>query len=153
MRTLVLYFSVSGNTEKVAQAIAGAVDGETIRVQPKGKKKVIIPIAAFQSVFKASPAMDPLPIEPAEYDLIFVGYPVWAGHAAPWMNSLSRSYPLAGRNVAFFCTCGNSAGKSLEQMRENFPNANVLDTMKVVTPMKDDADLVAWAKEVVRQVR
>ena len=65
MKILVLYFSVSGNTEKVAQVIGKSVDGELVRIYPKGQKKVVVPIAVFQTLFKAAPKIDPFPIEPA----------------------------------------------------------------------------------------
>ncbi len=153
MKSLVLYFSVGGNTEAVANTIGSTVNADIVRIQPIGNKKVILPIGAFQAVFKASPKIDPLNVEPAEYDLIFVGCPVWVGHAAPWMNSLANSFPLAGRNVALFCTCGNDPGKSLEQMQRNFPNARILDTISVKTPMKDPSEVIDWAKGVVGKAR
>ena len=153
MDILILYYSMSGNTEEVARAIHSAVDGKLMKFEPKGGKRVSVAKGAVQALFKAKPPMEPLAIDPAEYDLIFLGCPVWAGHAAPVIHSFAGMYPLAGKKVALFCTCADKPGVTLEQMKEKFPNAEIIDTMCVKTPMKDTAEVVKWANEVLERSR
>ncbi len=149
MNTLVLYFSATGKTERIAEVIHSVTAGDMIKLVPKGKKLQPVIIAGFQAMMKMAPDMEPLAIDPAEYDLIFVGGPVWAGHAAPMINSLGASYPMAGKKVAFFCTCADKPGRTLEQMKALFPSATVLDTISVKTPLKDETAIVEWVRGVV----
>ena len=80
-KILVTYFSRTGNTQKVAEAIFQALDGD----------KILKPMAEAGSL--------------GAYRLIFVGFPVQS-HSLPFpVESFLRSIP-EGMNVALFCTHG-----------------------------------------------
>jgi flavodoxin len=81
-RFLVAYFSLTGNTKMVAEAVYAALDGE----------KEIGPIDEIRS------------LEP--YDLVFIGFPVVA-HSVPYrVGEFLKKIP-AGKQIAFFCTHGS----------------------------------------------
>jgi len=81
MRSLVVYYSETGNTEKVAKAIARAVAGDVKRVE------------------------ETKPDELVDYDLIFIGTPVHgSGPAKKIENFLDELPQLSGKKAVAFCT-------------------------------------------------
>ena len=111
-KTLVLYYSLTGNTKMVAEEIARNVgaDIEAIEEREQG----------------VLPEIQPVQADLSKYDVIFLGYPVWFGTYAPpvitWLNSVD----LSGKKVVPFCTFGSggleSSTKDLEAAQ---PKADV----------------------------
>ena len=92
-RTLVLYYSLSGNTEKVAKAIFGNI--------PENKE-----IKRFTDKF-----------EPTDFDLIFVGFPVYSfGPIGQAKEFITNS--LQGQNIALFMTMSLTAAPASDQVKE-----------------------------------
>ncbi len=98
-KTLVTYFSRTGNTKKVAEAITGALQGD----------KVLLPI---------DEATDLTP-----YSLMFVGFPVQS-HSVPYQVELFLKRIPAGKKIALFCTHGSLLGSTLS--REALEYASLL---------------------------
>lgn len=88
MKSLVTYFSQTGNTEILARAIYDAITIE----------KEITPIEAGQSA--------------KGFDIIFCGFPVHAHSVPGKVHSFIKDIP-AGQNIAFFCTHGSLRGGQL----------------------------------------
>jgi len=117
--TLIAYYSWTGHTRDIADAIAAALgsDVEQIReVRPRAG-----PIAYIRSVWEAlrgrAASLEPLERDPSRYDLTVLGTPVWAGR----MSSPMRSYILQQRGklgrIALFCSEGGANGdEALAQM-------------------------------------
>jgi flavodoxin len=107
-KTLVAYFSRTGNTRQVAQAIYDALDGE----------KEILPIDQVAS-------LDP-------YDFVFIGFPVQM-HSLPFpVEQFIKTIP-ARKKIAFFCTHGSLPGHRLSREAIEYavvlaPQAKVLGT-------------------------
>ena len=81
MKSLIVYYSESGNTEKVAEAIAGAIAGDIKRVE------------------------ETKPEELVDYDLIFIGTPVHGSRPAKKIEDFLDELPqLQGKKAAAFCT-------------------------------------------------
>lgn len=107
-RVLVVYYSRSGTTRRVAEAISVALhcDIEAI-VDRTSRAGAIGYLRSLVAAFQRRPS----PIEatlkdPGSYDLVVIGTPVWAGS----VSSPVRSYLMANKarlgKVAFFCTLG-----------------------------------------------
>lgn len=88
--TLVAYFSLTGNTQKVASAIFASLP----------EPKTIMPIAEVQGL--------------VEYDLIFVGFPVHSHSVPPPAEKFLRSIPK-GKKIALFSTHGSHTGSRLSR--------------------------------------
>ena len=115
MKSLITYYSYSGNTNKVAQTIARVLNKNTEvdmqRLMPKEEIKTFLAQcrAAFRHkridleggvIFNVSP-----------YDYILIGSPVWAFAPTPAINTyLDNITGLAGKRVIFFLTSGSGAG-------------------------------------------
>ena len=110
MKTLVVYFSRSGHTRQVANEIATrcGADLEAI-VEPPGRAgPMSYWRALWQAIMRAKPPIGPAAKDPAAYDLVIIGTPIWAFRLAPPVRSYASQYARQFKQVAFFCTEGGS---------------------------------------------
>ncbi len=130
-KVLVLYYSLTSNTKTVAQEIATRLDAdieEITLVEPYD--------TAFQATIdrcKADrekgilPEINPLKSNVADYDWIFLGYPIWFGTYAPPIASLLEKVDLSDKQVVPFCTFGSGGlESSVKDLVEAEPNAMIL---------------------------
>jgi len=130
-KMLVLYYSQTSNTKAVAQEIATRlkIDIEEITlVEPYD--------TAFQATIdrcKAdrkkgiTPEINPLKSDIADYDIIFLGFPIWFGTYAPPIATLLDKIDLSGKKVVPFCTFGSGGLESSGQdLVERLPNTEIL---------------------------
>jgi flavodoxin len=108
-RILVVYYSRTGHTERVARRLAealGDADLEPIHDRAHRAGPLGFLRSAYQAVTRALVDLEPATHDPRDYDLVVIGTPVWGAMPA----SPVRSYLWRHRDVlpelAFFCTCG-----------------------------------------------
>ncbi len=111
-RILIAYYSMGGNTHGLAveirEALAGDADVERIR-EPRNREGVVGTLGAMlDAVARRQPPIDPILMDPARYDLLFLGGPVWAGRIASPVRTYTSSQGSRAARVAFFCTEGGS---------------------------------------------
>ena len=130
-KVLVLYYSLTSNTKTVAQEIATRLNAdieEIALVEPYD--------TAFQATIdrcKADrekgilPEIKPLKANVADYDWVFIGYPIWFGTYAPPIASLLEKVDLSDKWVVPFCTFGSGGlESSAKDLAEKQPNAKVM---------------------------
>ena len=130
-KVLVLYYSQTSNTKAVATEIANRLTAdieEVTLVEPYD--------TAFQATIERckadrkkgiTPEIQPLKSNIADYDVIFIGYPIWFGTFAPPMASLLDKVDLSGKKVVPFCTFGSGGlESSVKDLAEKQPNAEIL---------------------------
>jgi len=108
MRILVAHYSLTGNTRTLAQELAHGLGArlEEIRdARPRGKFGTVLR-ALLDNVRKREAALAMPVHDPADYDLLLVGGPVWGRRIAPPVRAYARRYGSRARRVAFFCTLG-----------------------------------------------
>ena len=131
-KVLVLYYSLTSNTKTVAQEIATRLNAdieEITLVEPYD--------TAFQATIdrcKADrekgilPEIKPLKSNVADYDWIFIGYPIWFGTYAPPIASLLEKVDLSDKWVVPFCTFGSGGlESSVKDLTEKQPNAKIVN--------------------------
>ena len=110
-KALVLYYSQTGTTEKVALAIAektGADVEAIVAVNPyDGDYNATIQRGLQEMQNGIYPELQPLTSNLADYDVVFIGYPVWFGTYAPPVETLLNTADLKGKKVVPFCTFGS----------------------------------------------
>lgn len=130
-KVLVLYYSQTSNTKAVAQEIAtrlGADIEEVVAVNPyDGDFQATIERCMQEREQGTTPAIEPLVADIAQYDVIFIGYPIWFGTFAPPVAALLDQVDLSGKKVVPFCTFGSGGlESSVKDLAEKQPNAEVL---------------------------
>lgn len=76
-----------------------------------------------------------------DYDVIFLGYPLWLGEMPMPVRSFLKKYDLSGKTIAPFISSGGSTSviKTIEMMREFQPNAKILDYFFTTTSHLEDS--------------
>lgn len=135
-KALVVYYSRSGNTRAVAEAIHAAVGGDIIELQPVTPYPEAYRATTDQAKRElASGYKPPLKnkIERLEaYDVVFVGSPNWWGTVAGPVRTFLSDYDLSGKRIAPFITHeGSALGRSVADIKAFCPQAAVLDGLAV----------------------
>lgn len=114
MKTLVVYYSRSNITKEIAKEIQKELNCDIEEIKPlKGYDgKTGYAKAGYESVTKKTPEIEAIENNPADYDLVVIGTPVWASTmASPVYTYLTQNKDKLN-NVAFFATCGGSGDES-----------------------------------------
>ena len=153
-KILVAYFSASGVTKGVAQRLAKAAGADLFEIRPA------VPYTqadlnwtdkkSRSSVEMNDPLSRPEIAEKlpnmADYDTVFVGYPIWWYVAPHIINTFVESYYLSGKTLVAFATSGGSGiGKTVEELKKLYPDANWKDGKLLNTI--SDKELVDWASK------
>ncbi len=162
MKKLVVYYSLSGNTRLVAETIAKAADADVLELVPEKEA----PSGGFRRIvwggrsarMREKPALKPFALDPGQYDMFFLGTPVWAWTIAPPLNTFLSGYSLEGKPVALFCCHGGGPGKALERMRAAVPEAVFAGELALKEPGSNDTPVqlehvVEWVKTVLSKLQ
>lgn len=111
-KVLVAYYSWSGHTKAVAEQIHSEVGGDIFEIQPEKAYskdyKEVVDVAKQEMNDNARPAVANKVDNMDQYDVIFVGYPIWWGKAPMFVYTFLEGYNLQGKTVIPFCTSGGS---------------------------------------------
>ena len=138
-KTLVVYFSATGNTKAVAEEISrltGADLYEIVPADPYTDADLNYnnnDCRANQEMndTSARPAIGSGVIDVSPYDIVFVGYPIWRGTMPRIINTFLDTYDLSGKTVLPFCTSGSSGiTQSVSDFRAAEPGADVRDGLR-----------------------
>lgn len=130
-KVLVLYYSQTSNTKQVATEIATRLNAdieEIVPVQPyDGEFEATIQRCMKEREEGILPEVKPLTSDLSEYDVIFIGYPVWFGTFAPPVGAFLSQVDLSGKKIVPFCTFGSGGlESSMKDLAEKQPNAEIL---------------------------
>ena len=107
-KVLVAYFSYSGTTRNVATALSEETGGNLFEITPQDGYSNVYTQSNREIRGNQRPALAGTVENMDEYDVVFVGYPVW-WHATPApINTFLESYDLTGKLIIPFCTSGES---------------------------------------------
>ena len=133
MKTLVIYYSLSGNTQTVAEAIANTLKADINRLEDKHSRTgpLGMLLTIYQVLFSRPGKIRFASTNPNEYDLLILGAPIWIMKLAPPM----RSYILKEKNkfkqVAFFCTEGTSGASNAFKAMESLCAKKPVATLEI----------------------
>lgn len=155
-KMLVAYFSASGVTAKAAWKLSEATGADLYEIKPevpyssadldwtnkKSRSSVEMNDPAFRPVIAGK-------LEGMEqYDVVFVGFPIWWYVAPTIINTFLESYDFAGKTVVPFATSGGSGmGKTNERLAPSCPGATLLQG-KMLNGSLSQKELKAWAESL-----
>lgn len=130
-KTLVLYYSLTGNTKLVAEEIAsqlGADIEEIVCVNPYDTNfQACIQRCLLDREAGTVTEIKPVKADLTKYDIIFIGYPVWFGTYAPPIATFLTNNNLSGKKIVPFCTFGSGGlESSVNDIAAAQPNAEML---------------------------
>ena len=124
MKTLIVYYSLEGNTEYAAGEMASTLGADMLRIEPVKA----YPTSCFRKFFwggksavmAEKPELQPYTFQPTKYDRIIFGFPVWAGNVTPPLHTfvMENQEALKDKRIAAFaCQSGSGAEKALRKLK------------------------------------
>ena len=124
---LVAYFSATGTTEGVAENIAAGLNADLYEIVPQ-EPYTDADLNYNDDDSRSTIEMNDPDARPAisgsvenmeQYDIVFIGYPIWWGEAQRIISTFVESYDFSGKTIVPFCTSGGSGiGSSAEDLEE-----------------------------------
>lgn len=154
-KALVAYFSASGVTAKVAERLAGVVGADLFEIKPETpytRDDLDWQNARSRSSVEmndrnARPAIGSKVEDMGQYEVVFVGFPVWWYREPSLIDTFMEAYDFSGKTIVPFATSGMSGiGDSGKNMQELAPNARVV-TGKRFQSSVFEKELDSWAGE------
>ena len=120
--TLIVYYTLEGNTDYAAKKIAKAMGYEVLRLRPakryprKGALKFLV--GGKSACLAETPKLKPYEFNADDYARIIFGFPVWAGNVTPPIRTFIKENDLQGKNIAAFaCQGGAGAEKAFGKLK------------------------------------
>lgn len=157
MKTLIVYYSYTGNTKKIAEKIHKEIGGDIAEI------KTVVPYkGSYNSVVEQGkkevnqgymPEIEPLGVNLEEYDTIILGTPVWWYTFAPTVKTFLEQNDFSGKKIYTFTTNGGWIGHTFKDVEKVCTGASVkgeinirFDEDKLRTPENEIERLLAvWA--------
>ena len=154
-KKLVAYFSASGTTAAVAENLAKAAGADLYEIKPavaytradlnwqdKNSR------SSVEMRDKSSrPALADTGANIADYDTIFVGFPIWWYVAPTIINSFLEAYDFSGKKIVLFATSGGSGfGKAVAGLQPSAPHATIVEGA-LLNGRPNEAKLKAFADQ------
>ena len=141
-KVLVLYYSVTNTTKQIAEYIQQKTGADI---------EAITPVNAYPTVYadlikrsqeeiqgNVLPELNALKHNVADYDIIFLGYPIWMGTYAQPVKTLLANTDFKGKTVVPFCTSGSSGIKqSVGDLQKAIPGAQIPQCVGVRSSLMD----------------
>ena len=130
-KTLVLYYSQTNTTKVVAEEIANALGADIEAILPvvpyDGDMGAVAARTAKDAAEGKLPELKPFTVNVEDYDVIFLGYPIWMGTFAPPVEAALKTLNLDGKKVVPFCTFGSGGlDTSTNDLKAKLPNTEIL---------------------------
>ncbi len=156
MKRLVVYYSLSGNTEEAAKKIAELLGADILKLETKKKMPKTfaarIIVGGGQVIRKYIPELLPYNVQIGDYDEIILGSPIWNSKGVPAVNAFLRDENAAQKVVAlFFMSAGGDISKGLDAITKNLPNLKTTVSL-LDKKMKGSIDNEAKIEEFVASV-
>ncbi len=154
-KTLVAYFSATGNTKPLAEYAADILGADLYEIVPE------IPYTAADLAYYTDCRADREQSDPAarpaiggempdlsQYDTVVIGHPIWHGQAPKIIYTFLESYDFSGKTLVTFCTSHSSPlGTSAENLKKLAANANWLESRRFPIGASKDA-IRDWLDEI-----
>lgn len=152
-KKLVAYFSASGVTANLAKALSEAADADLYEIKPEvpytqadlnwNNKKSRSTIEMQNP--SSRPAIADYDANIDEYDVIFLGFPIWWYVAPTIINTFLESYNFSGKVIVTFATSGGSGmGETIEKLKPSVSSTALWREGKVLRANTNKSDMAVW---------
>lgn len=133
-KVLVAYFSYSGTTKGVAEEIANYINADLFEIERKEELNDLYEDSKVEMETDARPEIKANVENIADYDVIFVGYPIWWHSTPRVINTFLEMNNLTNKVVIPFCTAGSSPiSETMDSFKASASGATVLDGQKITS--------------------
>jgi len=141
MKTAVVYYSLDGNCAFIAEEIKTRLDADLFRLHTENEKprrgaaNFLWAVGVMLGIKKAP--LKPYTFNPAAYNLIVIGAPVWAGSPALPIRAFLAETTITGKKISLFVCHGGGEGKALKQLEALLPGNSISAETSFVYPKKN----------------
>ncbi len=152
MKSLVVYYTRSGNTRFVAETIAAEIGSDVEEVVDLKKRSGVFGYLSGGSDARRGKETEIAPTKksPSEYDLVIVGSPIWAGRHVPAITTYLKMNDVSGKKVAVFFTQGGKKPQGFEQVKALMPNSECIGELSLTNPVankeESEKQITEWCK-------
>jgi flavodoxin len=157
MKTAVVYYSLNGNCDIIAQEIKTRLDADLLRLHTekdkprRGPVGFLWAIGVMLGIIKAP--LKPYTFAPAAYDLIIVGAPVWGGAPARPIQDFLTGTGITGRKIALFVCHAGGEKQALDKFKAMLPGNEIAAETSFVDPLKFIEDVKQQAADWVKGIQ
>ena len=154
-KTLVAYFSASGVTKQAAQVLAQAARADLYEICPKERySRADLNWNDKQSRSSVErkdktcrPAIKGPDARMEQYDLIFLGFPIWWYTAPKIINTFLEQYDFSGKRIVLFATSGGSGfDHSVADLKPSVTGQAVIEEGKLLNGRYTQESLATWVE-------
>lgn len=155
-KVLVAYFSATGTTKGVAEHIANGLNADLYEIVPE-EPYTDADLNYNDNNSRTTIEMNDPSARPAisgsvdnmdQYDIVFLGYPIWWGEAPRIVSTFMESYDFSGKTIVPFCTSGGSGvGSSAANLEQLTSGATWLDGRRLNGSDSQDA-VMEWVNSL-----
>jgi len=156
MKSLVVFYSLTGKTKLVSETIAEALQAKLVEVEevkPRRKGFVTYFTGGFAAITNKGSKISPINVDLNQYDTVFIGSPVWASRPAPAINSFIYANNFESQSIVpFFTMGGHSSNKTLQNITAKIERrqGRVIGSFAIKSYGLTDEELIAKAKEAIK---
>lgn len=157
-KNLVAFFSASGVTKETAKKLAQGIDADMCEIKPKtpytredldwmDKNSR----SSVEMRDKSSrPEIEDININVRDYDVIFLGFPIWWYIAPTIINTFLEKFDFSDKKIVLFGTSGGSSfGKTIENLRGSVSKSTTFIEGKILNPHASTEELKSWAESLI----
>jgi len=156
MKSLVVYYSLTGKTRLVAQVIAEALNATLVEIEER--RPIPMPFVylsgGFAAITNRGTKINPTDVDLQQYERIFIGSPIWASRPTPAINSFIYQTNFEGRSVIpFFTMGGDNTEGALANITAKIEKSQskVAGSFAITSYRVSDEEIIARAKEVIKK--
>lgn len=156
-KKLVAYFSATGVTAKVADMLADAVGADIYEISPAvpyTKADLNWMDKHSRSTIEMNdktirPAIADQTVNMAQYDTIFLGFPIWWYVAPTIINTFLESHDFSGKKIILFATSGGSKfGKTVDELKVSVPASCEIIEGKLLNGKQTIPSIREWTESL-----
>jgi flavodoxin len=154
-KVLTVYYSRSGFTRKVAKAIekvTGCALEEILEVKRRSGLIGYL-VAGLDALLDRKAELAGARENPAGYDIVVIGCPVWASRAPPAVRAYVRAHAGEIRNVALFCTMGGNGGQTVISELASLCGRAPISSMALTDAQISDGSFLGVMKQFTDALR
>ncbi|MFR1755649.1 MAG: flavodoxin [Thomasclavelia spiroformis] len=144
---LIAYYSLSGNTKAAAEEIQKQAGGDLVEItRTEAYPEDFYDLAENEIINHEQPAITLSINNIDDYDVIFVGYPIWWQEAPAMINTFVHQFDFTDKTVIPFCT---SSSDGIEESLDVFDDIQDQATVKEGLRISDYDDIPDWLDQVL----
>ncbi|MCP4049131.1 MAG: hypothetical protein GY730_00260 [bacterium] len=149
-KILIVYYSLTGNTERVAGSLANELNADIEKIIDKKKRKGLwrYILAGRDGMLKKETVIEKNKKNPADYDIVVIGTPVWSWKMTPAVRTYINKFKNSFQETAFFITSGNTDAEKISREMEELCNKKAIASCGIIEKDLREENIKNYQKKI-----